>query len=118
VESYEQLEVLLLLVNSRELLWSCEAICQKLQLSEPVVAEALDALRRRRLVTTVEHEITGSFYAPEDAALNKAVMELSRAYDCQRLEIMKAMTANAIQRLRATAADAFETLASRKKSAH
>ncbi len=117
VESYEQLEVLLLLVNSRELLWTSDAIGKKLQLGEAVVADALDALRRRGLVTTVEHDIGGSFYAPEDAALNRTVMELARACESQRLEIMKAMTANAIKRLRATAADAFEAFSSRKKPA-
>lgn len=43
-------------------------------------------------------------------------MELSTACERQRLEIMKAMTANAMQRMRDSTVDAFDALASIKKS--
>jgi hypothetical protein len=118
VESYEQLEVLLLLVKSRELVWPSAAICKKLQLSEAIVSHALDALRRKGLVMTLGYDQGAFLYAPENAAVDQIVMELARACESQRLEVMKAMTANAIQRLRASAADAFDVVTHRKKPAN
>lgn len=115
VQSYEQLEILLLLFNSREFLWAPAAISDKLQLSELDVSDALDALRSRGLVTTLECGV-GLVYAPESAALNQMVTDLATLCESQRLEVMKAMTANAILRLRARTADAFDALGSRKNA--
>jgi hypothetical protein len=114
VQSYEQLEILLLLFSSREFLWAPGAISDKLELSELDVSDALDALRSRGLVTALKQG-AGFIYAPESAAMNRMVMDLATACESQRLEIMKAMTANAMQRLRNSTVNAFDALASVKK---
>lgn len=113
VESYEELEVLLLLAQSR-LAWPVDAIGKSSALSDMVVTEALEALSHRSLVASLRPDAATWFYAPESAQLDQTVTDLANAYESERLDVMKMMTANSIRRLRATAADAFDVLTSRK----
>lgn len=115
VESYEQLEVLLLLGSSPKLAWRVAAIAQKSQLTESIVADALQHLCERRLVSKASG-IEAYHSAPLDAAAGEAVAQLVQLYEASPHILMRAMTANAIERLRANAVGAFDALlTSRKK---
>lgn len=115
VESYEQLEVLLLLGSSPKLAWRVAAIAQRSQRTESIVADALQHLCERRLVSKAGG-IDAFHCAALDATAGEAVAQLVQMYEASPHILMRAMTANAIERLRANAAGAFDALrTSRKK---
>jgi hypothetical protein len=116
IESYEQLEVLLLLGRAPELAWRIAAIAQKSQLAESIVADALHHLCERRLVSNAPGRIEAFHYAPAGTAAADSVAQLAALYEGSPHILSRVMTANAIERLRANAAGAFDALlTSRKK---
>lgn len=116
VESHEQLEVLLLLGRAPKLAWRVAAIAQKSQLAESTVADALHHLCERRLVSSGAEGIEAFHCSPQNAAAAEAVAQLVKTYETSPHILMRAMTANSIERLRANAAGAFDALlTSRKK---
>ena len=116
VESYEQLEVLLLLGRAPKLAWRVATIAQKSQLTESVVVDALQHLCEKRLVASAPGGIEAFHYAPVGAAAGDAVARLVAIYEASPHILMRVMTASAIERLRANAAGAFDVLlTSRKK---
>jgi hypothetical protein len=108
VESFEAIEVLLLLRRCREQAWTPDAVARELSIEPAIAAEALDHLRRGNLLAARADGATMLFnYHPGDASLEAAVQGLARAYDENRLEVIKLMSANAIERVRTSAMKAF-----------
>jgi hypothetical protein len=108
IESYEQLEVLLLLRREVGKTWAAERISGRLGISPALAADALAALRSSRLVVAHEDEPeTRYVYAPGKASLVETVNRLASDYASARIEIVKLMSANAINRVRTGALRAF-----------
>jgi len=112
VESYEALEVLLLLHAERTRVWSLADLAGELHTREYELEAACVALCDAGLVQkTGQPERQHVAYAPADARREAAVDALVRAYAVDRLGIVKIMNANAIDRIRNAAtrvfADAF-----------
>lgn len=106
IESYEQLEVLLLLRLEAVETWSEERISSRLKIPSAMAAEALGALIKSGLVK-LRADWPRYEYAAETRALDDAVGTLARLYTTHRFEIVKLMSANAIKRMRTGALRAF-----------
>jgi hypothetical protein len=106
IDSLEQLECLLLLYRRREDIWSAPDVSRELQLSEPVAEEALRALCERGLlaIASVPEQFR---YAPSSAGVAELVERIAAVHAEQRAALMRLLTANAIQRLRARALGMF-----------
>ncbi|MEO8185153.1 MAG: hypothetical protein ABI895_40620 [Deltaproteobacteria bacterium] len=111
IESYEQLEILLLLRAQPDRSWAPAAAASELGISEGLAEGALRFLCRERLLGVDAGGVVRFKYAPETPALVELVARLAAAYVDSRLAVMRLMTANAIERLRVGAvtrfADAF-----------
>jgi hypothetical protein len=111
IESYEELE-LLLLVRSRPTDWYSSSdlgpssIAQSSRqgpLGNP--DEVLVRLRQRGLLEGRDEPAPASYrYQPRDAELEGAIDELARRYRDDPTGVMKLMTANAVERVRSQAA--------------
>jgi hypothetical protein len=118
IETYEQLEVLLLLYRGRQQRLAIDEVADRLGTSASEVDAALAQLRSLDLIA---FEATGNrrvFWYLGTPQRDAALGSLARCYDEQRLSIVKLMNANAIERLRTAAirrfADAF-VVGSKKK---
>jgi DNA-binding IscR family transcriptional regulator len=108
IESYEQLEILLLLWRERVAVWTVEHISARLRIPAPLAAAALASLSASRLVESRDDQPEpGLAYAPATATLDEIVNRLAGAYANKPIEIIKLMSANAIQRVRTAALQAF-----------
>jgi hypothetical protein len=112
IESFEQLEIVLLLRSRPDQSLHGSAISTELRLPEAIVEEALHTLSQRELVARAPGAEGPLFsYSPETPALAALVSTLAQLNLERRLDVMRSMTANSIERLRARAlsrfADAF-----------
>lgn len=108
IESYEQLAIVLLLRSRQDRALDRDAISAELKLPEAIVDEALHTLSRRELVarapaTDGEHFM----YSPETPQLAELVSTLAALNVERQLDVMRLMTANSIERLRAKALSTF-----------
>ena len=107
IDSYECLEVLLLLHRERTS-WTAEALSTRLKTRAPLIDDALASLVRSRLVIADGRKMLTSYsYADEDGAKDAIVGSLERVYRDEPIKIMQLMSANAIERLRTGALRAF-----------
>jgi hypothetical protein len=112
IQTYEQLEALLLLHRDRDRTWSIDAAGAELNISSAALTTALDHLCRRGLLRQMGAGSRSFFqYGPMSPNADEAVQLLARTHKGSRLEIIKLMSANAIERVRTSAirtfADAF-----------
>lgn len=108
VESFEQLRALLYLRQGREQAWSADELAQAIRLDREGVAEGLQKLCTDGFIV---EEANRYRYVVGSVELEATLDRLARAYRDELLEIMRLMSANAIERLRTAAirtfADAF-----------
>jgi len=108
MESYEQLEILLLLRSRPSDPWAASAVGSELHMPESVAEQALKALCRHGLLSVAVSPVTLLFrYRPESAELAALVEKLAEAYADHRIEVVRMMTTNSIERLRARALQTF-----------
>jgi len=108
VESFEQLEALLLLCRDRDRERTAAELAVLLAIPVGMASEALEALCERGLLETRGQASATSFvYKPRTAHLDAAVLQLLDAHESNRLEVMRTMSANAMARLRGSALRAF-----------
>lgn len=112
IESYEQLEILLLLRRERYEEWTIEGLAARLHVREELVGSALDGLKAGGLVAATGAAPAPRFaYRPTSSGLDAAAGRLDREYAERPVRIIQLMSANAIERLRTAAlhtfADAF-----------
>jgi CheY-like chemotaxis protein len=112
IESYEQLEVLLLLRRERYEDWTVAALSSRLHVREELVGSALERLRSGGLVALTATAPAPRFaYRPASSGLDAAAGRLDREYAERPIRIIQLMSANAIDRVRTAAlhtfADAF-----------
>ena len=118
IRSFEELETLLLVRSQRGETWEVDAVEEKLHISSSIAEEALEQLCARGLVTRRTVGLRKLYqYGGSDPTLEAVVERFARAYQENRIEVMRLMTSNAVERLRGSAiktfADAF--LVGRKK---
>lgn len=107
IDSYECLEVLLLLRRERTA-WTTEALCTRLKTHAPLIDDALASLVRSKLVSAGGQNMLTSYrYVVEDCAKDAIVGSLERAYRDEPATIMRLMSTQAIERLRNGALRAF-----------
>lgn len=119
IESHEELEVLLLLYRSREQWLDLESIQAQSRLPG-VSADTTDALVQHGLLAVRDAATKPVYtYCATDPSLQTLVTRLAQAYAATPLAVMKLMTTNAMNRLRASAlqtfADAFVLRGKRKR---
>jgi len=117
IESYEELQILLLLRAQPELSWSCAEVTEQLAIPAVVAEAALRELSREGLLATLESKgAVGFRYAPRSSVLATSVEKVMHCHDENRVAIMKLVTARAIERLRRGASLFFskETFPRRK----
>jgi hypothetical protein len=108
VQSYEELEVLLLCARHPETGWTVDEITERLNLPSASLEEALENLHARRILDRRDEEGRRVFrYSPASAAEGRTIESLAQAYEGDRLEIMRLMNANAVERVRNSAIRAF-----------
>jgi predicted transcriptional regulator len=112
IESYEQLELLLLLRAERGFSWSEEALSGRLRISTSLVSQALAGLRSGGFVAASANQGESRYtYVPQSDTVETSIDRLSTAYREQPMPIIKLMSSNAIERMRTAAlrtfADAF-----------
>jgi hypothetical protein len=108
VESYEQLEILLFLRARAHQTWASNALAAELGIAESLMEDALRFLCQRRLLGVVVSPGSVLFrYDPESAELAELVRRLADVCVEERLQIMRWMTANAIDRVRSRALSTF-----------
>jgi hypothetical protein len=107
IESFEQLEILLLLHRRRDDTWVPDSVATELKLDPDNMDEALGHLCRAHLAVRVEGAARPFQYSPGNPATDAAVGDLAQAYADNRLEVMNLMNTNAIERVRTSAMRAF-----------
>ena len=112
IESYEQLEVLLLLRRERAAEWTVAGLAARLRIREELIASALEGLKGGGLVGAIGTAPEGRFaYRPASSGIDAATGRLEREYAERPIRIIQLMSANAIDRVRTAAlhtfADAF-----------
>jgi hypothetical protein len=112
IESYEQLELLLLLRRERYEEWTIPGLAARLHVGEELVGSALEGLKLGGLVAITAATPAPRFaYRPVSSGLDTAAGRLDREYHERPIRIIQLMSANAIERLRTAAlhtfADAF-----------
>lgn len=107
VETYEQLEALLLLRIRPEQAWSAAEVAGVLHIDNELAVGALDELCTRRLIEVSRESEHARYQLGSDTELRQIVDLVARANVENRLEIVRLMHVNAIKRMRATAARTF-----------
>lgn len=111
IESYEQLETLLLLRRERHGQWTARAVAERLRVQEELIDTGLAGLEASGLVQPDGAAPPRVAYRPASPRLETAVDRLEREYAQRPILIIQLMSANAIERLRTAAlhtfADAF-----------
>jgi DNA-binding MarR family transcriptional regulator len=118
VETFEQLESLLLLWRERDHGWTVEQLATRTKLRPSAVSTALDELIQMGLVERYGEEAARYYRFSETSPATESTLEhLQHAYADDTLAVIKLMNKNAIERLRTSAirtfAEAF--VVSRKK---
>ena len=108
IESYEQLEVLLLLRRERYEEWTVTGLAARLHVREELIGSALEGLEASGLVVAIGAAAAPHFaYRPTSSGLDAAAGRLDREYAERPLRIIKLMSANAIERVRTAALHTF-----------
>ncbi len=108
VDSFEQLDLLLLLHRERDADWTAAELCDRLRIPRAVVDASLGLLCMRGLVRQRPARKPAAFvYAPASSGLDQAVSRLATAYSERPVSVIRLMSSNAIQRMRSGAFRAF-----------
>jgi predicted ArsR family transcriptional regulator len=108
LESYEQLETLLLLVAEPGQSRGADDVSRKLGITEEAAREALDRLREHGLVALGAAAGRPLYrYETPSPDRDRAVRSLARVYEEKPSAVAKRMTANAIERVRTAALRTF-----------
>lgn len=112
IESFEQLEILLLVHAERQRNWTAETVANALKITVAIATEALDHLCRKSLLDVRVGNAQLLFrFAPATPALDEDVAALAKVSRDRRVDVMSALSSNAVERMRTSTirlfADAF-----------
>lgn len=101
VHSVIRLEVLLLLTEDRDKVWSAEAVERKLNLTPHSAKAHLDELFAQGLLVPAEGAADRLYrYHPSSDSLDRTVGQLSKAYKAQRVAVLTLIFANPVDKIR------------------
>jgi hypothetical protein len=101
VHSVVRLEVLLLLTEDRDKVWTVETVDSKLNLSSHSAKAHLDELLSQGLLILVDGAIEGRYrYNPSAHKLDKTVAQLANAYATQRVAVLTLIFAKPVDKVR------------------
>lgn len=105
ISSYEELEVLLLLVRASNRSWTAHELADALKVEVDGLAPALDQLGAIEGLLEIGNRAGERRfrYAPKSKVLQQVVEELATAYVEHRLAVVQLMNANALERVRGAA---------------
>jgi len=106
IADYEHLDILTLLSREPERVWSAGAVAESLGLELEVCRSALSHLSESGLLAARSGSEDFQ-YAPENETLARHVETLGRVYQEQRVEVVRMMSTNAVERVRTAAIRAF-----------
>ena len=108
VGSLEGLEVLLLLRKDHARAWPLDEIARRLSIPQTSIEPPVAELVSHGLLAH-DHSPAGDTwqYAPRSAELEALVDRLASVYEDRRLEVMRLLSAHAMERIRSSAARAF-----------
>jgi hypothetical protein len=107
IETYEELEVLLLLQREALAPWTADMLAARLHIPLATLAEALAALRGQSLVERFSVATAQHYRLSPSVARDETLSRLASLYESQSVEIIKLMSANSIDRIRTAALRAF-----------
>jgi hypothetical protein len=108
IEDYEQLEILRLMWSNRDAWWTAAQVAARLPLDAERVEAACLKLEKSQLSRSrMEADLLSFTYAPAPAHIGLLVDQLFLAYRDYPIEVVKHMSANAIERVRTAALQAF-----------
>lgn len=107
IESYEELELVLLLHRESLGSWSAQSLGAQLHLDSSVLDGALLALLNKQLVKKVVDERSACYQLQSFPALDGILGRLARTYASNAVEIVKLMSAHSIERIRTAALRTF-----------
>ena len=109
IATYDELEVLLCLLRRRDEELQPSHLASDVGIPEAVCLLALERLFERRLA---ERSTDGKAFrfAPAADSLARGALALDRAYHSSPVSVIRAMSENAVQRLRSSVARAFPDL--------
>lgn len=111
LESFEQVEVLLFLRDQRDRGWSKDAIADALCIEGNMVAAVLEQLAGKDLIVSSvaggRGVDTSYRYQPGTLVLARMTRSLAEAWAESRVEVMKIMSVQAVERIRQQVAGAF-----------
>jgi len=112
IESYEQLELLLIIRADMESVWTEETLATRFRIPTSLVLAALDGLESAGFIEVRRQGSEQRYvYLRQSDKVEATISSLAMAYRENPIPIVKLMSANAIERLRTAAlrtfADAF-----------
>ncbi|MGH3972168.1 MAG: hypothetical protein ACRDS9_02410 [Pseudonocardiaceae bacterium] len=99
--------MLLFLRAQPEQTWSAAAVAAELHIADNLAASTLDELSCRGLIEASDLQRHARYRLGSDDKLRHLVDLVARAHADNHLDIVRLMSANAIERMRATVARAF-----------
>ncbi len=103
--SVEEVVVLCALHEQRERTWSASALGERINIAPTLIESAARALSAARLVAVTHVGPDDAFrYTPESEEVDAAVDALVRAYAEEPIAVMRALSEDALERVRAAAA--------------
>lgn len=106
IDSVEELEILLLLLQNPERTWTAESAARELRISPLSAGDRLEELTREALLARVKGGEEAYRYAPGSPALDEAVRGLATAYTERRVTVINLIFSKPVDKIR-TFADAF-----------
>lgn len=101
LQSVPQLEVLLLLSQTSDKVWSADAVGRELHLNPALAKAQLDHLLSHRLLTLAEGTSSDLYrYNNLSAHLDKTVKQLAIAYATQRIAVLTLILAKPVDKVR------------------
>lgn len=108
IDSYEQLELLLLLSTDRGVSWTEEGLSARLRIGSALVRTALNRLESAGFVAARMHDGEQRYaYLCQGDNVEATISRLAMAYREYPIPIIKLMSANSIERLRTSALRTF-----------
>lgn len=109
IEHYEDLQLLLFLRAKAGAWWNSSAIAKHLAVASETIEGSLERLLRSALIDSAEGDASRVYrYSQRDTATAPIVDKLADACAEHPLAVIKAMTGNALERLRARSVGTFE----------
>jgi hypothetical protein len=107
IDSFEKLEVLVLLCRHRDAVWSVVTASEELRLTPEATEEALDGLVRTGLLALERDNGRNYQFRPANPDMGEAATQLCALYDEDRVLVINLLATTALERIKSSAARTF-----------